>query len=219
MRSFQEDTMRSFVFAFISAVMIAGLGFTPVSAAAPSASASAATADNSCGDTYTVQRGDWLAHIARYCDVALSEILDLNPDITNPNWIYPGEVLRLTSDADVTITQNHPSEPWHRSNYPVGVYTGKLYVKVSVTRASVGDEVKVTISGFPKDADIDYRLGKKGEEASVIKDGVVDSDGNGSATFTIPSDAETGDYWVVNVLTTEMTKGVQAYSHTIYIVD
>jgi LysM repeat protein len=213
--------MRNFVIALATAIFSAGALFTPVAAAAP-ASASAST---SCGDTYTVKRGDWLAHIARTCGTTVSEILDLNPEIGNPSRIYPGQVLRLTSDADVTTadttpTPHRPPQPGQNGYVPDPRYTGSARVTVSATRASAGDEITVSISGFPANANIDVRIGKKGEEAtSATYDGVTDANGKTSLTITIPSDAAEGEYWIVHVLTTELTKGVQAYSHSIYITD
>ena len=51
---------------------------------------------------YTVQEGDTLWDICErmFQDAYVwPRIWSYNPDITNPNWIYPGEVLRLTEDA------------------------------------------------------------------------------------------------------------------------
>ena len=43
---------------------------------------------------YTIERGDTLAEIARDHDVSLSSLIDAN-DISNPNLIYPGQVLTI----------------------------------------------------------------------------------------------------------------------------
>jgi LysM repeat protein len=42
--------------------------------------------------TYVVQRGDWLALIARRFNVSIFALLQANP-LMNPNLIYPGQVL------------------------------------------------------------------------------------------------------------------------------
>lgn len=44
---------------------------------------------------YTVASGDSLTRIARKVGVSLSDILRLNPQITNPNKIYPNQVITL----------------------------------------------------------------------------------------------------------------------------
>ncbi len=45
---------------------------------------------------YTVKRGDTLSKIARFYGVSVNQILRLN-NISNPNLIFPGEKLRITS--------------------------------------------------------------------------------------------------------------------------
>lgn len=45
---------------------------------------------------HTVVRGDTLWGIARKYGVALNRIIALNPDIRNPNLIYPGQRVRIS---------------------------------------------------------------------------------------------------------------------------
>jgi LysM repeat protein len=44
---------------------------------------------------YTVQQGDTLRKIAGYFNTTSQVLLSLNPTITNPNLIYPGQVIRV----------------------------------------------------------------------------------------------------------------------------
>jgi LysM repeat protein len=44
---------------------------------------------------YVVQPGDWLADIARRYNTTVAAILAVNPELTDPNVIYPGEILVL----------------------------------------------------------------------------------------------------------------------------
>lgn len=53
--------------------------------------ASNAEASSLCGGTYVVQRGDWMAKIARRCGVTLTSLLAANP--WAGNRIYPGQIL------------------------------------------------------------------------------------------------------------------------------
>jgi LysM repeat protein len=48
----------------------------------------------SCGQYYTVQRGDTLTKIARWCGTTVQNLVNLN-GIWNPSRIYVGQVLRL----------------------------------------------------------------------------------------------------------------------------
>ena len=44
---------------------------------------------------YTIQEGDSLSTIANRCNTSVVKLLLLNPKITNPHLIYPGDVIRL----------------------------------------------------------------------------------------------------------------------------
>jgi hypothetical protein len=56
-----------------------------------------------CGESYLVQPGEWLHQIARQCGVSVEALLDANPQITDPNYIWPGLVLTIPS-IEVTAT-------------------------------------------------------------------------------------------------------------------
>jgi LysM repeat protein len=53
-----------------------------------------------CGSTYVVQRGDWLAKIARHCGVTLSALRAANPWTYHDRYIYPGQVLNMPGYYD-----------------------------------------------------------------------------------------------------------------------
>lgn len=61
---------------------------------------------NTCSDPYTVQQGDWLNKIAQNCGVTLANLLNVNPQITNMNLIYPGQQIHIygTGGAIATST-------------------------------------------------------------------------------------------------------------------
>lgn len=48
-------------------------------------------------ETYTVVRGDTMWKIAVKFKVGTSEIIQANPQVKNPNYIYPGQVLNIPS--------------------------------------------------------------------------------------------------------------------------
>lgn len=69
----------------------AAAGLRTVSAAQSTAVSAPAGAER----TYTVKKGDTLWGIARSFGVTLQSLLAVNPQIKNPNLIYPGEKVRL----------------------------------------------------------------------------------------------------------------------------
>ena len=83
--------MKTFMTALATAILIAGLVLTPAAASPLSAS--------TCGDTYTVQHLDNMFKIAMKCGLTVADIIYYNPQITNPNVIRSGQVLRLTPTA------------------------------------------------------------------------------------------------------------------------
>lgn len=88
--------MKTFVLALIVAVLAAAQILTPA-AAAPAPNAA-------CGDTYTVQRGDYLSKIANTCGVTLTTLINANPEIKNINVVYPGQVIRIKNDTSIPVT-------------------------------------------------------------------------------------------------------------------
>lgn len=96
--------MKKLLLPLLCVVLVAVSILTPTSIV----SASSAASSESCGDTYTVQNRDNLTKIASYCGTTVASILDLNPQITNPNIIYTGQVLRIwgtvSSSSSYTYT-------------------------------------------------------------------------------------------------------------------
>lgn len=58
------------------------------------------------GQLYTVQSGDTMFTIARSYNISLQDLIDANPQISDPNMIYPGERLCIpVDDADVSCPE------------------------------------------------------------------------------------------------------------------
>lgn len=64
---------------------------------------------------YTVVQGDTMYLIARRFGIPLNELIEANPHITNPNLIYPGDVLcvpfELRFPCCVILTSTNPVPP------------------------------------------------------------------------------------------------------------
>lgn len=60
-------------------------------------------------DTYVIQPGDSLYSIAVECDVPYAALVGINVEISNPDRIYPGQVIRLV--ASVPLTRPSASGP------------------------------------------------------------------------------------------------------------
>ncbi len=232
--------MKKIIYALVVALLLAGQLFAPVSASAADSTA----AQSTCGDTYIVQRGDYLAKIARNCNVPLATIISLNPQISNINRIYPGQVIRLTSAG--TIPDTGRTYIVQRGDYlsliawrfgttvwellrlnpeitnPSRIYPGQvirlpagatgLNVSLSTIAPKPGAQVTVTVRGFPANSNIDFRTGKQGQDYIAVLDGKTDANGSATATITIPNSAVKGEKWVVKVLTTDLARGVEATS-------
>lgn len=56
--------------------------------------------------SYTVQPGDSIWKIAVRYEVGISDILELNPQVKDPNLIYPGQVIAIPDYNAIKIVEN-----------------------------------------------------------------------------------------------------------------
>ncbi|MFN2155921.1 MAG: LysM peptidoglycan-binding domain-containing protein, partial [Anaerolineae bacterium] len=70
-----------------------------------------AYAQGTCGDTVTVVAGDTLTRIAARCGTTVQAILTANPQITNPNLIYVGQVIEMPGAQGATPTATTQATP------------------------------------------------------------------------------------------------------------
>lgn len=133
--------MKTFVYALVALALLLGLVVSP---AAASASAAA------CGDTYVVQKGDYLTKIAKTCGVTYDSLIKANPEIKNPSLIYPGQVIRIKAGASVPTPTPAPS-----SGATYTVVKGDTLYKIAVR---FGTTVQAILAANPeiKNASIIY---------------------------------------------------------------
>lgn len=81
--------------------------------------------------TYTIQSGDSLWKIAVKYQVGLSEIRSLNPQITNPAIIYPGQKLTIPNASDVINQENEVVRLVNIERSKIGLQTLKINWQLS----------------------------------------------------------------------------------------
>ncbi len=133
--------MKPFLIALVAALLLATQVLTPAHAEAAAAPTAA-----TCGNTYTVQRGDYLSKIANYCGVSLSTLITANPEITNINRIYPGQVIRLVIDSSIPVT----SGPTYRvaigdTLYKIAVRYGTTVLELMRLNPSITDPTLIYV--------------------------------------------------------------------------
>ena len=92
-------------------------------------------------------------------------------------------------------------------------------VVVSSTSLKAGESFTVTVTGYPKEAAIDFRLGKDGQPYSVVLDGKTDENGIATVTMVIPASAVKREIWVVQVVTQGLIQQVSKTSPAITITE
>lgn len=131
-----------------------------------------------CGDTYTVQPGDWLARIARRCGTTVDALLASNPSIVDPSVIQPGQVLELPNPTDVARVDIQP------------------------VRGPAGTVLDVTGTGFAPNDRVQVTIGRANSEPAGAATAVTNEAGTVETTVMIPATAAVGEPWVVLIEST-----------------
>ena len=108
------------------------------------------------GGTYVVQVGDTLAKIANRAGTTVSAILAVNPQITNPNIIYVGQVINMPAGSTPTYPTpppNYPPSqpcncplpaPGHELNTAKINYKGGMYIRSDPNGAIIASAMNNT---------------------------------------------------------------------------
>jgi LysM repeat protein len=87
--------------AVLVATLVAGFSVTPARAA--------------CGTTYVVGQGETLSSIAQKCGLNYVVLSNINYEISNPDLIRPGQIIRLTAEEPLpfyTQPVSGPAQPY-----------------------------------------------------------------------------------------------------------
>jgi len=101
-----------------------------------------ASAQGPCGDTYIVLPGDTIEEIADLCGVTVDAILRINPEITDPENLYPGQIIRIP-DAETVL---------------------ETIIAISPACGLPGQSLLVVGSGFPANTSVQLRFGEKDKD-------------------------------------------------------
>jgi lipoprotein-anchoring transpeptidase ErfK/SrfK len=83
--------------------------------------------------TYVVKRGDTLAKIAARYKRTISHLLVANPQITNPNRIFPGQEILIPGESEQVYTFLHQRSPEVKQ----AVANGERWIEVDITHQTV----------------------------------------------------------------------------------
>jgi LysM repeat protein len=167
-----------------------------------------------CGSTYIVQSGDTLSKIARTCLISIEDMLAVNPNITNPNYIVAGQKITIFKQTlpVVTTTKQITRTPTAKAavtknpkptNTATAVATaGPEFVATVPPGLKPGQAFKIEVRGFPAYAELHIGIGLVGKTPSSLKTALTDENGRYATLITIPNNAKAGEKWTVTVKTT-----------------
>ena len=58
---------------------------------------------SAANSSHTVEKGDTMWKIASKYQIGISEVIRANPQISNPNLIYPGQVLNIPQEDSAVL--------------------------------------------------------------------------------------------------------------------
>ena len=134
-----------------------------------------ASAQGPCGDTYIVLPGDTIEEIADLCGTTVDAILRFNPEITDPENLYPGQIIRIP-EAEVVL---------------------ETIIAISPACGLPGQSILVVGSGFPVDTSVQLKFEQKDKGSIVIGETNSDQFGMIDTSVILPSTAEPRSTWVV----------------------
>jgi LysM repeat protein len=131
---------------------------------------------------YIVKQGDNLSTIASDLGTSLNTLVQLNPQITNPSLIYPGQRINLPAGI-IPVTGAQP------------------LLEVNPLNGPAGSQVMVSGSGFPENASLNLTVGPEGASPVITTTATTDAHGNFMDYVAVPDNAQDGSLWVITAAT------------------
>jgi len=142
------------------------------------------------GSVYIVKPGDTLSGIAAMFKVTLTNLLKVNPQITNANRIEKGDQIKLPEGAAQVRT-----------------------VGITPNSCKGGDVITIGITGFAANSELDIRFGLSESQTESIGKVTTDSHGAVLQKINVPTSAQNGKSYVFVVRATSNT-ALSAVSNT-----
>jgi spore coat assembly protein SafA len=98
------------------------------------------------GQTHTVERGDTLSEIAEKNGVSLSALIAANPQIKNPDLIYPGEKISIPESGGAETAAPGDTGSSARSELATSDQARAAQVRSAAAGASGGNDILSSIS-------------------------------------------------------------------------
>lgn len=170
----------------------------------------AEVAATGCSDTLLVTAGDTLRRIAETCNTSVAALLAANPEITDPDTIYVGQLLQ--------IPQGIPSG----DAIPPAAVSPAPVVTFRPTAGAAGTVVEVVLQNFPPSSDVTVTFGTDalGTEGQVLLTfpARVDASGAGEVQFVVPPVAPRNEGYVIRALVANDVQSPPIEGSTVFTV-
>jgi peptidoglycan DL-endopeptidase LytF len=153
-----------------------------------------------CGTTYVVQPGDTFFRIAQRCGVTLAALQAANPQISNINLIFPGQVLNIPGAVPIPPTGPQPT-----------------IVQISPVSGPSGTQVTITGSNFEPNRLLHVGPALLGQPPAQLYEVTTDADGDFQVIIPIPDSAQLNQTWVFIARDTQTN--LTASSGTFFVTD
>ena len=160
---------------------------------------------STCGSVYVVQPGDYLWKIARACGAKVDDLVAFNPDIVDPDLIYPNQKI------NIVIIPTVPAAPATAVPLPVATATAEPAAVVPAAQdpevpaaapasgLRPGGSIPVRVDGFEAFSMVQIGIGRVGDDPQIVNEGITDETGAIGIDVEIPSSARPGERWVVTI--------------------